>query len=147
MKKVIFIFLLLLAGCGYKSIYVIGNQLNKEFNKIITNGDQRINSQIINNIKIKENSINEKKLILDTNFLVEETSKNSKGQAETYRSIIDVEITVTENNKTIKKQRFINQFSYNNRDNKFELIKYQNEIKDELVKKTSEEIILFLNLL
>ena len=38
-------------------------------------------------------------------------------------------------------------FSYNNRNNKFELSQYQNEIKNNLINKSSEEILLFLKLI
>ena len=134
-------------SCGYKPIFSKNDELILEFNKIITNGDKRINKQIFNNINIKENLSNNRELSLNTIYNIEETSKNSKGQVTTYRSIISTTLIITKDNKVIKSKYFINDFSYNNKDNKYELTKYQNEIKNNLISELSEEIILFLKLL
>ena len=134
-KIILILTLIISSSCGYKPIYLKNDQLFLEYNKIVLIGDERINKQIINIIGLKENKSNnsQKELTLKTNFDVKETSKNSKGQIETYRSIIT--------NKS-----FLNEFSYNNKTNKFELTQYQNEIKNNLINKSSEEILLFLNL-
>ena len=134
-------------SCGYKPIFSKNDELILEFNKIITNGDKRINKQIFNNINIKENLSNNRELSLNTIYNIEETSKNSKGQVTTYRSIISTTLIIKKDNKVIKSKYFINDFSYNNKDNKYELTKYQNEIKNNLISELSEEIILFLKLL
>ena len=119
-----------------------------EFNKIILIGDNKINRKIINNVGIKKNesefSLNE--LTLKTNYSEEETSKNSKGQIETYRSTLNIQIIIKNGEKIIENKNFINAFSYNKKNNKFELTQYQKEIKKNLINKLSEEIILFLNL-
>ena len=41
---------------------------------------------------------------------------------------------------------FIEQFSYNNKDNKFELLQYQEEVKNNLINKIIEQAILYINL-
>ncbi len=137
----------LLVSCGYKPIFSKNDQLILEFNKIITNGNNRINKKIINNVSLKENLSSDHELTLTTNYNIEETSKNSKGQVETYRSIITTKLSIKKNNKVLKSNNFINEFSYNNKDNKYELTKYQNEIRNNLINELSEEIILFLKLL
>tara|TARA_A100000164_G_C21924137_1_gene782170 strand:- start:1078 stop:1533 length:456 start_codon:yes stop_codon:yes gene_type:complete len=148
-KKIIIIFILLIStSCGYKPIYLKNNQLALEFNKIFSTGDKKLNRKIINAIGLKENISNNNlnELILKTSFKIEETSKNSKGQVETYRSIINIQLTIKKGDKIIKNKNFLNDFSYNNKDNKFELTQDQNEIKNNLINKSSEEILLFLNL-
>ena len=148
-KKIIIIFILLIStSCGYKPIYLKNNQLALEFNKIFSTGDKKLNRKIINAVGLKENISNNNlnELILRTSFKIEETSKNSKGQVETYRSIIDIQLTIKKGGKIIKNKNFLNDFSYNNKDNKFELTQDQNEIKNNLINKSSEEILLFLNL-
>ena len=147
MKKLIITLMLLLVSCGYKPIFSKNDQLNLEFNKIITNGDNRINKKIINNVSLKENISSNHELVLTTNYNIEETSKNSKGQVETYRSIITTQLSIKKDNKVLKSNNFSNEFSYNNKDNKYELTKYQNEIRNNLINKLSEEIFLFLKLL
>ena len=75
-----------------------------------------------------------------------ETSKNSKGIVETYRSKITVLINIKKNKKIVKSKEFSKDFSYSNRDNKFELVQYQNKIKSNLIDKSIEEINLYLNI-
>ena len=148
--KIIFVFIFLLnSSCGYKPIYMKNDELILEFNNIILIGDEKLNNKIINTVGIKENRTNNKlnELIIKSTFNIEETSKNSKGQVITYRSIINVQLTIKSNEKVIKNKNFLNEFSYNNKNNKFELTQYQNEIKNNLINKSSEEILLFLNLL
>ena len=148
MKKLFILFIFFVVGCGYSPIYLKNNSLMLEFNKIILIGDNEINRKIINTVGIKKNetevSLNE--LTLKTNYSEEETSKNSKGQIETYRSTLNIQIIIKNGEKIIENKNFINAFSYNKKNNKFELTQYQKEIKKNLINKLSEEIILFLNL-
>ncbi len=139
--------MLLTVSCGYKPIYSKNDQLILEFSKIITDGNNKINNQIISNIDLKENLSSNTEFILTTSYNIEETSKNSKGQVETYRSIINSQLIIKKEKEVLKSKNFINEFSYNNKDNKYELTKYQNEIKNNLINELSEEIILFLKLL
>ena len=147
-KKIFILFALLVTSCGYQPIYVNNNLENLIFNKIDLKGDVQINRKIINSVSLKENPLNEElnELTLSSNFSIFETSKNSKGQTETYRSIITVEIKITKNNEIKKKKIFSNETSYNKKDNKFELTQYQSNIKNNLINKTIEDIILFLNI-
>ena len=147
-KKIFILFALLVTSCGYQPIYVNNNLENLIFNKIDLKGDVQINRKIINSVSLKENPLNEElnELTLSSNFSIFETSKNSKGQTETYRSIINVEIKITKNNEIKKKKIFSNETSYNKKDNKFELTQYQSNIKNNLINKTIEDIILFLNI-
>ncbi len=135
-------------SCGYKPIYIKNDKLFLEFNNIILVGDERINRQIVNIVGLKENkdSFTKNDLTLKTNFEIKETSKNSKGQIETYRSVLNIELIIKKDNKVVSSKNFLNEFSYNNKNNKFELSQYQNEIKNNLINKSSEEILLFLNL-
>ena len=147
MKKLIIILLLFTVSCGYKSIYSKNDQVILEFNEIVLNGNEKLNRQIINILNIKKNILNDKKLLLTTTYNIEETSKNLKGEVETYRSIIKTQLVIKKGEKILKNKNFSNEFSYNNKNNKFELTKYQNDIKNNLINDLSGEIILFLRLL
>ena len=147
MKKLTIVLMFLLVSCGYKPIFSKNDQLILEFKKIITNGNNRINNQIINSVSLKENLSSDHELTLTTTYNIEETSKNSKGQVETYRSIITTQLILKKDEKVLKNKNFINEFSYNKKDNKYELTKYQNDIRNNLINELSEEIILFLKLL
>ena len=113
-KIIIILILLINTSCGYKPIYLKDDKLFLEFDKIILIGDERINKQIINIVGLKENESNslENELTLKTNFNIKETSKNSKGQIQTYRSTISVQLIIKKNEKIINSKYFLNEFSY-----------------------------------
>ena len=148
MKKILLILILILYGCGYQPIYINKNLNNLEFKEIILKGEKDLNRIILDSLSLKENKSN---LLLNniqitTDSLVEETSKNSKGQAQTYRTIITTELLITNNEEIIKNKTFMEDFSYNSRDNKFELVEYQDEVRDDIIKKIIEEIIIYLSI-
>jgi len=134
-------------SCGFKPIYYKNDQLITKFNEIMLEGDDRINKQIIDNLNLEIDFSSRQTVSLKTNYTIEETSKNSKGQVETYRSIINTVLTIKNETEIIETKNLSAETSYNNKDNKFELTKYQNEVKNNLINKISEEIILILNLL
>jgi hypothetical protein len=148
MKKTFLLLLIIfMQSCGYQPIYLSKNNLDLKFTEIQLEGDVRISNQIVKILSIKEekSTLEQKKILIESLYNINETSKNSKGQVETYETIINVKITITENNKIKKTKEFNIDTTYNNKDNKFELSQLQTEIKNNLIIKISEEIILFLN--
>ena len=126
MKKLLIILIFLIISCGYKPVYYKNDQLLKKFNEIILVGEVKINRQIIDNLNLKIDLSSNQTITLRTNYKIEETSRNSKGQVETYRSIINTELTIKNNMEIIETKNLSADTSYNNKDNKFELTKHQN---------------------
>ena len=147
MKKILLIFIFLLSECGYQPVYLNKNLGNIEFNKISLEGNADINRKIIDSISFKENKLNDKlnNLLIKSSYKITETSKNSKGQVESYKSQISLNLIIKDGKKVISSKNFFKEFSYNNKDNKFELVRYQNEVKDNLIYKIIEDIILYLS--
>ena len=145
LKLVLF---LLLISCGYQPIY-LNQDINKlQFTNINLSGNDEINKQIINFLQITEGLGVEnktKQLFLNTNYIIYETSKDSKGLTTSYRSEIEVDFTIKIEEEITAQKKFIENFDYNNLDSKFELIEYQNNVKNNLIKKIIEDIILFVN--
>jgi thymidylate synthase ThyX len=135
-----------MAACGYQPIY---NKvlLDYKFYEIDLQGDQTINNKIINTLKITQSNEVKffDKLSIKSSKNIQETSKNSKGQVETYRSIFNVEVSITRDNKIIKKQNFNESFSYDNKTSKFELTQYQMEVENIIINKIINDLVLFLN--
>jgi len=148
MKKFLFILIFLTSSCGYQPIYINNNLQNFEFNKITTEGEKDINKKIVNSISLKENNLNNllNELYVKSSFQVDETSKNKKGQVKTYRSSISVNLSINKDGKVIKNKNFFGEFAYNTKDNKFELVEHQADIKEDLINQVIESIILYLNL-
>ena len=147
MKKILII-LLFLASCGYQPMYVTNSTNEVSFQKIELLGDKKINRQIISALQIIEEEYNDNlnKLSLNSEEIISETSKDSKGQVTTYRTTIRINYKVTNNGKVISEKIFNKDFSYNNKENKFDLVEYQKEIKSSLVNEIIEELIIYINL-
>lgn len=144
--KLVLFFLLI--SCGYQPVY-LNQDINKlQFSNINLSGNDQINKQIINFLQITEELGVEnktKQLFLNTNYIIYETSKDSKGLTTSYRSEIEVDFTIKIEEEITAQKKFIENFDYNNLDSKFELIEYQNNVKNDLIKKIIEDIILFVN--
>lgn len=147
-KNIAFILLIILASCGYEPIYINKNLKNIEFKKISLEGEININKNIINSLKLKENTINQKldEIKLITSYSIKEASKDSRGVVETYTSSISVNVNINKNGEPEITRNFSKNFTYNTKDNKFELTKYQGEIKENLINQIIQEMFLFLNI-
>tara|TARA_Y100001958_G_C21213059_1_gene538638 strand:+ start:84 stop:506 length:423 start_codon:yes stop_codon:yes gene_type:complete len=137
-----------LISCGYQPLYSNKNSNKFSFKEIEILGDKDINRNLISSTflrKDKQNFIYEK-LILKNNKTITETSRNSKGQPESFRMKIDLEITLIDNGKKLKQKTFSKEFSYKNIDNKFDLYEYEINVQNNLINKITEELIIYLNL-
>ena len=97
MKKIIIVFLLILTSCGYQPLYKTDQKLkNLNISEVIYSGDQKINDVIYTKLPfiLVKNDESLNKLSLESKKEIKITSKNSKGQALSYRTIIKVKILV-----------------------------------------------------
>ena len=142
---------LLLLSCGYEPIYStkqINSNYNFSINTINYKGNNRVN-QILKN-KLKKILNKEKKSIelnLNLNSMVEKvvTSKDKKGNPIRFAIKIIIDLEVFESAILKGKRNFEEKFEYNNKSNKFDLNKYEKNIKDNLISELSNEIIKYLN--
>ncbi len=147
MKIIFLIIFFFLTNCGYSPIYV-NEQLNDlKFADIINKGNKDLNNQIINSlsptINKQDNSLNI--LSLNSEYKIEQTSKNLKGQVESYRSIVSINLEILRDGQIIKSKKFNKEFSYTNKNNKFDLVQYQVEIKNNLIREIIQDVELYLN--
>ena len=148
MKKILFLLILFTASCGYQPIYLNSEKQNFKFSKISIQGNEEINKKIINSMSFEEDDTDKSlnQLILNSYYEILETAKNSKGQVESYRSKIFVTLKIRENKEIIKERDFFNEFSFNTKKNKFDLIQYQKQIQNNLIKEIIRDINIYLNL-
>jgi outer membrane lipopolysaccharide assembly protein LptE/RlpB len=151
MKKKILVLLLMLfvSSCGYEATHSKKNTLNYNFsiNELNFSGDRKVN------LKIKEklnNYIQNKK---DKNFILKISStsekiilaKNTAGDATSFQSTIVLNVEVLMNNKFKNNFLIEENFNYNNNSNKFDLKKYENEIKNNLTEFATDKLIFRLS--
>ena len=146
MKIISIVLIIFLTSCGYNPIYLNNNLENFEYKEITSGGNKEITKKIISALNIKTNNNNENKLLISSSFKTDEVSKNSKGQIELYKSTLSVLINVKDSkNSNIKSKYFLREFTYSNKENKFELVEYQDSIQKNLTEIIIGEIIIFLN--
>jgi len=151
MLKNIFIWLILysLTSCGYEPIHS-----KKDKSKILISDHKLVGNKILDrkifsrlNLKKNKTDVGRYELILNSKKILDIVSKDKSGNTSIYRTTVGVDVSLKENNKIFKERNFISSFTYNNLDNKFDLLRYQKDVELNLINKISDEIVIFLNLL
>ena len=148
-KKIILLLLLLLSSCGYEAIHSKKNSINYDFSvsELSFVGDKTVN------LKIKEKLNNYTQSKKDKDFILRASStsekiilaKNTAGDATSFKNTISINVEVLMNNKFKNKLIILESFNYNNISNKFNLKKYEEEIKNNLAEAASGKLIFKLS--
>ena len=142
---------LFLANCGYQSVYFKNDDSLIKISKIKFEGDEKINRKILSLTGLKESSdfSDSYLLILNSKKNKDIASKNSAGNATSYKISIDINISIVDpinNEKIIKSKVFDSSFTYNNNENKFELSQDEKNILNNLIEAASKKIVMYLSL-
>ena len=142
---------LFLANCGYQSVYFKNDDSLIKISKIKFDCDEKINRKIISLTGLKESSdfSDSYLLILNSKKNKNIASKNSAGNATSYKISIDISISIIDpinNEKIIKSKVFNSSFTYNNNQNKFELSQDEKSILNNLIEAASKKIVMYLSL-
>ena len=148
MKKLnlilIFIFL---SNCGFSPIYLSNeSSIIQSIKKIELKGNQNLSEKIKNNLNIEPDNNNKFIIIIDSSLEKVSISKNSSNITTGFMMVLDIDISITDNDKIILNKKFEKNFTYNNRDNKFELLMYEKSVEENLISEITDEIFLYLNL-
>ena len=148
-KKIILTLLLLLSSCGYEAIHSKKNSINYSFSVSELNfvGDRTVN------LKIKEKLNNYAQAKKDKDFILRISStsekitlaKNTAGDATSFKNSVSINVEVLMNNKFKSNFIILESFNYNNISNKFNLKKYEAEIKNNLAETASDKLIFKLS--
>ena len=145
-KKIYIIALICLVGCGYQPIF---SSKNNSFEVIInsTSGDTNLNNIIIKKLEsFKNQKNNTKKFEIEIETIANKTisSKDSKGDPKTFKTEVFAKLKITDEKNIKFVKEFVEFNIYNNNSKKFELKQYEDNIKDNLIEKISEDIIIYL---
>ena len=140
--------LIFLFSCGYNPIYQTNQKDNFKIDTIKYSGNKKINQSIIS--KIEKFKKNDAKNIFDLDlksFKKENIiSKDKKGNASSYKLILEVNLILT-NKKSgeIFIKKFLKETPFNSMDNKFELNQYKNNIEKNMISKILQDMNIFFN--
>ena len=134
-----------LENCGYEPMYLKKGTINTKIQNFQLEGNKSINKRIISSLSIKnQGKTSGYKLVIKSNKSLETVAKNAAGDAAIYKITITVMVSIMDGNKIVKDKNFISDFTYNNQENKFDLLQYQKEIEENLINKIIEKIYIFL---
>ena len=140
------LFLLFLNGCNYQPIYSSKN-IRFSIGEFQSSGDNKINKLLIKKLEIyKNDSLDTKKynLKIDSKINKNISAKDKKGNPTTFTLKIAFKIEIENSFGEKKLTEFEEYTTYENNDNKFELKKYENSIKRNMIESINENIILYL---
>jgi hypothetical protein len=147
-KGILFLLIFVLTNCGYQPLYS-----KKETKILIVNeleliGDSNINKKIASelSISVDKNMSLTNKIILENNKTIIETSKNKKGQPDSFKMIIDFKFLLMDKENILKEKFISEEFSYKNKENKFDLSQYEINIEQNLINKIIEKLILNISI-
>lgn len=141
MNKIINIslFIFLIFGCSYEPILLNKNSSFK-FNNIITNGDKDFNKILSKKLTDKNDGDKEYNIYITTEKEKEILSSDTKGDPKIFKLKLDVEYKIEDSGKFILNNKIAEEFTYNNMNDKFELLKLEENIINTIAQKISNEI-------
>ena len=148
-KKIKLILLFLLSSCGYEAIHSKKNFINYSFSvsELSFIGDRTVNLKIKEKINNYTQSKKDKDFILRISSTSEKTilAKNTAGDATSFKNTISINVEVLMSNKIKSNFIILESFNYNNISNKFNLKKYEEEIKNNLAETATDKLIFKLS--
>lgn len=137
------IFLLFLAGCGYESVYS-SKGLKFSINNLNLIGDKDLGRYFEKRIKrfrgSNQDSFN---INLNINKTKNIVSKDKKGDPSIYGLGISIKVDFLKGDKLYNSTLFSESINYNNKDDKFELKRYEKNLEKQLVDKIIEDFLLY----
>ena len=146
--KLILIFLisLLVTSCEFKPVYKGYDEKIKIINTKKFLGNSKISREIFYKLMVEESkSQTNLTLTIKTDKEKIPLSKNKSGKINSFKLSIVAEITLLDKKNVVLNEIFIENFTYENNDNKFELSKLEKNLEyiliDQIANKINERLI------
>ena len=148
-KTLILLLLVSLSSCGYKAIHSKKNLVNTEFSisKLTFDGNRDINLKIkekLNNLTLAKKDKNFE-LLISSVEKKEILAKDTFGDPSSFKITIIINVKILINNKSKNNFQIIEDFNYNNNDDKFALKRYESQIRNNLAINATEKLIFKLS--
>ena len=140
--------IIILTSCAYEPI-LLNKKYDFYFSNIITNGNNEVNKIIKNSLLNRGNATSNQKydLYIESEKEKEIISSNSKGDPTVYKVNVYVKYKLEKNGKNIYGDTITRQATYNNINDKFELLQYEENIIKNLSQNISSDILVSITAL
>ena len=145
-KNIIFFFLIIIVGCGYKPVAET-NKVDFYIGEINFDGDRYINNNISNNLKAYKkanDNLKNYKLLISTKYTKTISSKDRKGNPKNYNLNIKLKVEVIKDIETKISKTFDRSILMSANDSKIKERDSEKIYKKNLSKLLSDDIIFFL---
>ena len=138
----------ILTSCAYEPL-LLNKKYDFYFSNIITNGNNEVNKIIKNSLLNRGNATSNQKydLYIESEKEKEIISSNSKGDPTVYKVNVYVKYKLEKNGKNIYEDTAARQATYNNINDKFELLQYEENIIKNLSQNISSDILVSITAL
>lgn len=140
--------IIILTSCAYEPI-LLNKKYDFYFSNIITSGNNEVNKIIKNSLLNRGNVTSNQKydLYIEAEKEKEIISSNSKGDPTVYKVNVYVKYKLEKNGKNIYGDTITRQATYNNINDKFELLQYEENIIKNLSQNISSDILVSITAL
>ena len=149
-KKTLILFILILTtSCGYEALYSKKNIATFNFSvaEMNFNGDRNVNLKIkekLSKLSIKKFD-KEFKLQISTTSGKKVLAKDARGDPTSFENTITTNVEAIGTDQNINKFEIKKSYNYNNIENKFNLSKYERELKNNIAETIARELIFKLS--
>ena len=140
--KIFFTFFIL-SGCAYKPL-LINENYDFYFVEVESEGEKKINKIIKQRFEERTNidSVKYYQIFFASKLNKDIVASNKKGDPTIYKITINLNYNLKKDNKIIFENEILKQSTFNNIDDKFELLKYEENIVENLSEKIAEDILI-----
>ena len=140
--KIFFTFFVL-SGCAYEPL-LINKNYDFYFAKVKSEGEKKINKIIKQRLEERTNidSVKYYQIFFVSKLNKDIVASNKKGDPTIYKITINLNYNLKKDNNIIFENEILKQSTFNNIDDKFELLKYEENIVKNLSEKIAEDILI-----
>ena len=139
----LFFALFVLSSCAYEPVLIKKNY-NFYFTEMESEGEKEINKVIIQTFteNTKKESVNNYQIFFSSKLNKDVIASTKKGDPKIYKININLNYKLKKDDGIIFENEILKQATFNNIDDKFELLKYEENIIENLSKKFAEDILI-----
>ena len=144
MKKTLTIIFIsfLLNSCGYKSI-LVNETSDFSIKELRILNEEKTSKYIAKNLQEYRKSEGIYSVTIESSYRRDISSKNKKGNPETFSMQLVVNLSISSEDKVLKNS-FKEVVNYNNKESKFKLKTFENNLKNNLLEKILQDINIYV---